>query len=278
MKITVLGATGMAGHMIVQYLRDMGHNVVPVTRQQIDVENINSVNKYFANHDCGDFLINCIGLLVADSCNRPDRAVMINSWFPRYIEYVLKESYTRIIHLSTDCVFNGDRGFYTEQDTAHHSGTDSYSRSKLHGELNNSKDITFRMSIIGPELHESGTGLFNWVVNNSSNTIQGWSNAWWNGMTTLQLAKCIEKYIDNPVETGIYHLTCPSVSINKYELLKKINEIFQLEKTIEENSGTKYINKILLDTRKTLNIFIPDYNTQLSDLREYINHKQDIDI
>jgi dTDP-4-dehydrorhamnose reductase len=271
MKITVLGATGMAGHMIVRYLKDMGYDVVPVTRQQLDVENINSVKDYFANHDCGDFLINCIGLLVADCRNRPDRAIVINSWFPHYIEYILKESHTRIIHLSTDCVFNGDRGFYTEQDTAQHSGTDPYSQSKLHGEINNNKDITFRMSIIGPELHKSGTGLFNWVVNNPATTIQGWSNAWWNGMTTLQLAKCIEKYIANSVETGIYHLTCSSVSINKYELLKKINEIFELEKTVEENAGTAYVNKILLDTRNTLDVSIPNYDTQLSDLKEYIN-------
>ena len=131
-----------------------------------------------------------------------------------------------------------------------------------------SKDITFRMSIIGPELKD-GTGLLDWVQNNTSNELPGWDNAWWNGITTLQLAKCIDQYVRNPKITGVYHVVNNSVNINKYELLCLINEVYNLNKTIIKTSGPKNVNKILVDTRHEFNFNIPDYCTQLVELRDF---------
>jgi dTDP-4-dehydrorhamnose reductase len=125
------------------------------------------------------------------------------------------------------------------------------------------------MSIIGPEIKSNGTGLLNWVLTNPNAELDGWKNAWWNGITTLQLAKCIDTYIQNPTISGVYHLVNNDVKINKYELLCKINEIFQLGKTINESSGSKTVNKILVDTRQSIDFKIPDYTTQLTELREF---------
>jgi dTDP-4-dehydrorhamnose reductase len=146
--------------------------------------------------------------------------------------------------------------------------TNSYGRSKSLGEINNNKDVTFRMSIIGPEL-KTGTGLLDWVRYNPNETLQGWNNAWWNGITTLQLAKCIQIYIENPGISGIYHLVNNDFKITKYRLLKLINQTYNLNKMIESIKGPKPVNKILVDTRQEVNWEIADYPTQLEELRNF---------
>jgi len=265
MKITVLGANGMAGHVVAGYLAQQGHDVDAVTRDRLDVENPMSVMTFFNQLDT-DFVVNCFGLLVLPCIQRPDRASVINSWFPHYIEYCLKDSATRLIHLSTDCVFDGAKVHYVETDT--HTEMNAYGRSKSLGEVNNAKDVTFRMSIIGQELR-TGTGLLDWVRKNPSKELPGWDNAWWNGITTLQLAKCIDRYVQNPIVSGIYHVVNNAVNINKYDLLCLINEVYNLDKTVVKTSGPKNVNKILTDTRLDFDFAIPDYRTQLTELKSF---------
>jgi dTDP-4-dehydrorhamnose reductase len=265
MKITVLGSNGMAGHVVVSYLRQQGHEVDAVDRTRLDVENTISVVEFFDQLNT-DFVVNCIGLLVQPCLQRPDRASIVNSWFPHYAEQQLKNTHTRLIHLSTDCVFDGTTGYYKEKDT--HTEMNAYGRSKSLGEINNNKDVTFRMSIIGPEL-KHGTGLLDWVRRNPETAIPGWDNAWWNGITTLQLAKCIDRYVRNPSIAGIYHVVNNAVNINKYELLCLINKVYNLGKTVVRTSGPKDLNKILVDTRHEFDFAIPDYRTQLTELRDF---------
>jgi dTDP-4-dehydrorhamnose reductase len=265
MKITVLGANGMAGHVVASYLAHQGHQVDAVGRDRLDIENPILARSFFDQLDA-DFVVNCIGLLVQPCIQRPDRASVINSWFPHYAEYRLNNTQTRLIHLSTDCVFDGAKGNYTEIDS--HTEMNAYGRSKSLGEVNNAKDITFRMSIIGPEL-KNGTGLLDWVRKNPNTELPGWDNAWWNGITTLQLAKCIDRYVRDPKIAGIYHVVNNSVNINKYELLCLINDVYDLDKTIVRTSGPKDVNKILVDTRHKFDFNIPDYRKQLTELREF---------
>lgn len=272
MKILVIGSNGMAGHIITKYLIQQGHSVITVARDSaehsIDIEKIELVKLFFDNLEKDfDFVINCIGLLVRDSIDRPDRAAIINSWFPHYLEYFYKDKNTKVIHLSTDCVFDGKKGNYVENDI--HSEMNAYGSSKSLGEINNSKDITFRMSIIGPEIKNNGTGLMNWILTTSDTELQGWDNAWWNGITTLELAKCINTYINNPIISGVYHLVNNKNKINKYELLSKINAIYDLKKNIIKTQGPKPIDKILIDTRQVLNFTISDYDTMLLELKNF---------
>jgi dTDP-4-dehydrorhamnose reductase len=264
MKVTVVGSRGMAGHVIVKYLEQQGHSVTAVDRTQLDVER--DVDHFLETLDA-DFVVNAVGLLIKDCVDRPDRAIAINAWWPQYCAYRLSNSNTRLIHLSTDCVFNGRRGNYFEEDE--HTETNAYGRSKSFGEIDNAKDITFRMSIIGPEL-KNGTGLLNWVLTNKDHELPGWDNAWWNGVTTLQLAKCIDRYINQPSITGVYHLVNNDVNINKYDLLCKINQVYGLGKTIVRTQGPKTVNKILVDTRGEIDFEIPNYDTQLEELRNFI--------
>ena len=267
MNIMILGAHGMAGHMISKYLKLHGHIVTDITRAQVDFENKTEIDSL--NFEEINFVINCVGLLVQESISRPDRATLLNSWLPHYLEYKLADTNTKLVHLSTDCVFNGLTGNYTEDDIPNE--TNAYGKSKCLGEINNSKDVTFRMSIIGPELKQSGTGLMHWFVNKSEDTVQGWDNAFWNGITTLELAKCINSYISNPIISGIYHVVNNNNKISKYELLQKINHVFNLEKNITRTQGPKPANKILVDTRNDFKFNIPNYDTMLNELKQFIN-------
>ena len=270
MRVLVIGSNGMAGHVIVKYLKKQGHVVCTIARSNadivMDIENTVEVQKLKELVDF-DFVINCIGLLVKDSNDRPDRAVLINSWFPHYLEQVFANSNTKIVHLSTDCVFDGKKGNYIETDA--HTETNSYGKSKSLGEINNAKDITFRMSIIGPEIKATGTGLFQWIASNPQHELQGWDNAWWNGITTLELAKCINQYMQNPKITGVYHLVNNENKINKYDLLCKINEVYSFNKTIIRTQGPKPVNKILIDTRNEFNFDIVDYDTMINEMKNF---------
>ncbi len=274
MKILVIGSNGMAGHIITQYLKNQGHDVQTTARNKanyfLDIENTSIVKSFLdgIKHDY-DFIINCIGLLVKDSIDRPDRAAIINSWFPHAIEQATKHSHTKLIHLSTDCVFDGKKGDYVESDL--HTEMNAYGSSKSLGEVNNNKDITFRMSIIGTEIKENGSGLLNWLLKNKDTEIPGWENAWWNGITTLQLAKCINQYINNPTISGVFHLVNNENKINKYDLLCKINQVFGLNKNIIKTQGPKPVNKILINTRDDFDFDIPDYDTQLRELKDFSN-------
>ena len=271
MKILVIGSNGMAGHVITKHLKAEGYSVTTAARNNadfyLDVEDTKLTFQFLKEiKDDYDFIINCVGLLVKDSIDRPDRAAIINSWFPHAIEYAIKDSKTKLVHLSTDCVFDGAKGNYVESDM--HTEMNAYGSSKSLGEVNNSKDITFRMSIIGPEI-KNGTGLLHWILSNTSNELPGWTNALWNGITTLQLAKCISTYIKTPTISGIYHLVSNQNKINKYDLLYKINKIYSLNKTIVATQGPKEINKILVDTRKEIEFNIPDYDTMILEMKEF---------
>ncbi|MCG3055850.1 sugar nucleotide-binding protein, partial [Escherichia coli] len=128
----------------------------------------------------------------------------------------------KLIHISTDCVFLGDKGNYTESDAP--DGTSIYAQSKQLGEIISDKHLTVRTSIIGPELKTDGIGLFLWFMKQTGK-IKGYKRALWNRVTTIELAKAIEVFIQQDV-TGLYHLaTEPKIS--KFDLLQLMKEVFQ---------------------------------------------------
>jgi dTDP-4-dehydrorhamnose reductase len=210
-SIIVLGANGMAGHVITIGLREdiNNYNVVSVARSSskikptiiLDVSDFVGL-KNLIDSSKPDVIINCIGLLNKTAEDNPDQAVLINSYLPHFLESTTKNTKTKVIHISTDCVFSGEEGAYLE--SSFKNGRGYYAQSKSLGELNNSKDLTFRTSIIGPELNQSGIGLFHWFVN-QNREIKGYTNAFWTGVTTIELLKALKVAINNDL-VGLYHL------------------------------------------------------------------------
>ena len=203
-KILLFGATGMAGHVIYYYLRSTGKydmfNVVyrtPLTEDSIivDVIDRDAVTEVIRNVR-PEIIINCIGVLIKGSKTHPDNAILINAYFPHLLKKMADEVGAKLIHISTDCVFSGKKGNYTEDDFR--DADDIYGRSKALGEIINDKDLTIRTSIIGPELKKNGEGLFHWFMTQHGH-VNGFKTAIWGGVTTLELAKAMNIAIEQEV-------------------------------------------------------------------------------
>lgn len=272
MKVVVLGSTGMAGNVISQYLSERGYEVYRSSRSEkpgkyskaIDVMKFEALEAWLDEVNPG-VVINCVGLLEKACANRPDLGVLMNSYLPHRLEVKYKDSSTRIIHLSTDCVFSGARGTYREDDVR--DGASVYDRSKALGELKNDKDLTFRMSIIGPDIDPKGIGLFNWFMSQKG-TIQGWSKAIWNGISTVELARGIDEAIRQNL-SGLYQLV-PNEAISKFELLKLFRKIFKRDDIVIEKVDGLDVNKTLLCTRTDFDFKVKSYPEQIEDMKEWI--------
>lgn len=258
----IIGSTGMAGHMLAKYFPEAD----TLDRSSgFDAFQTGKMRRYFSNITARyDYIVNCVGVLVQESENDPAAAIKINSVFPRTLEQIFKDTPTKIIHISTDCVFSGDAGGYDEDSVTDEKGI--YGASKALGEIDNAKDITIRTSIIGPEIvQRKNPGLLEWYLN-AEGSVDGWQNAYWNGITTLQLAKVVEQITQNPELAGVYHVH--SEFHSKYRLLKKIEEVWQTGKEIVSVLKNPPVNKTLKSKRGKV-FQIPSLELQLQELFDY---------
>jgi dTDP-4-dehydrorhamnose reductase len=273
MKILVLGAGGMAGHLIAAFLEENGHEISTVSARKsifentkfIDLTNTKEFFDYLENKHF-DAIVNCVGILVKESDERKDLSCYLNSYLPHALEFKYRDTNTKIIHLSTDCVFSGENGPYTEETFP--DGKLFYDRTKALGEIVNNKDLTFRMSIIGPDAYTSGTGLFNWFMSQSGE-INGYTHALWNGVTTLELANAINTALDDDI-TGLYHLVSKE-NISKYELLQIFKEVFKRNHTTIKEDNKVAHDKTLVNTRTDFAFKVQNYNKMIKDMKEWID-------
>ena len=172
-----------------------------------------------------DVVVNCVGAVKqAEAGQQPIPAIRINSLFPHELAAACRESSARMIHVSTDCVFSGERGRYSEQDVP--DATDLYGRSKLLGEISGEGLLTLRTSLIGREL-QSSLGLLEWLISNRGGSVKGFSRAVFSGLTTIGLASEIGVLIEeHPGLEGIWHLA--SEPIDKLELLTALERALEL--------------------------------------------------
>lgn len=273
-SVLVIGASGMLGHVVTLYLREQGYLVDTMVNSgrfdqdsiQMDLMNKSAFEEFLnTNKSKYRYILNAAGILVQKSDERKDMAAYINAYLPHQLEYFFKDTDTKIIHYSTDCVFSGKNGPYVED--AFQDGELYYDKSKALGEIINDKDLTFRQSIIGPDQNSSGVGLFNWFMAQDEQ-IGGYSRAIWNGVTTIELAKATKCAIEQDL-TGLYQLTPPK-NINKFELLKLINSIFDRGVTINEDARKMDVNKTLVNTRTDFNYSVPDYPDMISEMKYWI--------
>lgn len=277
-KIVVLGSTGMAGHIISLYLERHGFDVFRISRSEtnsdksskIDVSNTDELMTCI-DEIKADVVVNCVGLLQKSCEERPDLAVLINSYLPHCLENHYRGTETKIIHLSTDCVFSGKKGCYTEEDLP--DGRTFYDRSKALGEINNKKDLTFRMSIIGPDIDASGTGLLNWFMKQTGQ-VNGFTNALWNGITTLELAEAIEAAVNENI-SGVYQLV-PKEYISKHDLLILFKKIFEKNDVDILPDSNFVMDKTLVNNRKDFMYLVKSYPEQLIRLRQWIEENSEL--
>lgn len=273
-KILVLGIKGMAGHVIFRSLSlladyelyGIARNVNPSNSIfNLDVTNTEELKKIIDLQF--DVIINCIGILNKHAEDNPHKAIWFNSYFPHFLEAVTKNTNTKVISISTDCVFSGKKGEYSENDFK--DGEGFYAQSKSLGEIVNNKDLTIRTSIIGPELNKDGIGLLHWFMQQKKET-NGYTQAFWSGITTIELAKVIDRAIKQNI-TGLI-VVAGEKKIDKYSLLTLFNKIFRNNSiSINENSSYK-VDKSMYSIRTDFDYRVPSYEDMLIEMKGWIDN------
>jgi len=268
MKLLVLGGNGMAGHMLVQYFRRQGrHHLFYTTRDAADPGGLLlDVNDSFmvdriveAVHP--DVIINAVGVLNSFADTDKIAAYHINGFLPHRLRRVADTIGARLIHISTDCVFSGDRGAYREDDAT--DGTSAYAITKALGEVHDAGHLTIRTSIIGPEIRKSGIGLMHWFMS-AKGEVGGYTRVFWNGVTTLELAKWVDHYLDSPV-SGLIHLAHPK-PISKHDLLVLFQKTWDKRDVNIVPDDQLVQDRTLVCTRADVQATFPDYPTMLKEL------------
>lgn len=244
-NVLILGATGMLGHTLLSDFSRREHFAVHATARHRE-----GLSRWFAPElleristpvDAGDFaslvrvleevrpevVINCIGVIKQlAAAHDPIACITINALFPHRLAIECARIGARLIHISSDCVFSGNKGGYVESDFP--DGDDLYGRSKLLGEVDYPHAVTLRTSIIGHELTTS-VSLIDWFLT-QENQVRGFTKAIYSGFPTVEMARIIaEVVIPHPELCGLYHVS--SAPISKFDLLGLVRE--EYGKTIE---------------------------------------------
>jgi len=272
-KVLVLGSAGLIGHQVYNYLKDSGnyelHNIsyqnkiqndtilLDARDEKIFIDKITSIRPHY--------IVNCIGILINGSDTDPENAIFLNSYMPHRLARLADKINAKLIHISTDCVFSGDKKEpYVETDEK--DGRGVYAKTKGLGEVINDKHLTLRTSVVGPELKTDGEELFHWFMNQQGD-ISGFTKAIWSGVTTIELAKAVKWSIDNDI-TGLYHVTNNTL-ISKHELLKLFQKHTKKDINIKPVDGNN-VDKSFIDTRLLMNYKIPSYDEMISDMASLI--------
>lgn len=286
MRVLILGATGMLGHKLWFSLSE-NHEVIGTFRENdlgllafcdnsrklignIDVWDQLSVKSIIQNIK-PDAVINCIGIIKQlDTAKEYKTSIYINSLLPHLLAQWCGDAEARLIHISTDCVFKGDKGNYLETDES--DAADLYGKSKYLGEVSYKHAITIRTSIIGHELatHKS---LIDWFLT-ASGTLKGFKKAIYSGFSTNTFAEIIDRYILlNSDLFGLYHVS--SDPINKYDLLELVNQTYKKNADIKIDTDFFMERSLNCDRFKKTTGFAPkSWGIMIKEMHDdYEKHK-----
>jgi len=264
-KIAIIGTQGMLGSAVCRYLSGKTYQILeinssgktqssnPVTQFDITA---NEIEKLENNLNGIDFVINCSGLIKhkidKNSIESLNNLIRINSLFPIQLTNLSHKLNFKVIQVATDCVYSGEKGNYSESDIK--DPVDFYGYSKVLGEHSDNNLITLRCSLVGRELN-SKFEFLEWVLaHGKEKEITGFTDHFWNGLTTLHFAKIINTIIEgNSFKAGTFHLV-PSDSVSKFELAKIILEFFgKSDVKITQSQSSKAVNRILTTNYQEFN-------------------------
>ena len=269
MKVVLFGSTGMLGNYIKHYFQDKTE-LICITRKDYDISGVTyeSLDKLLKDYkvEKNDVVINAAGCIPQKQQDYVSY-YLVNTIFPLLLSKICKYNSYKLIHITTDCVYNGDSGNYCELDR--HSETNMYGISKSLGEQHTG--TTIRTSIIGEENTDSNFSLLEWVRHSEDKNIMGYVNHKWNGITCLQLTKIIYTIInEDRYWEGTYHIFSPN-HINKYELIKMIANVYNIKTNITEFETPQKIDKTLISYCEFINDYfkIPCIYDQIVEQKEY---------
>jgi dTDP-4-dehydrorhamnose reductase len=271
MRILIFGGTGMLGHQFARQWREK-FDVRSTVRSDVskyikagvfekdavicpvNAEEVNSVREAVKVVQ-PDVIINCIGIIKQlPTSKNVIQTLMVNSIFPHRLAEIARDNNARLITISTDCVFNGKKGNYTEEDVS--DAEDVYGKSKNLGEIDAENCLTIRTSIIGREL-ETAHSLVEWFLSNRGGKVRGFTNAIYTGFPTIVLADIIADLLVNYKNlSGLYHVS--GEPIDKYRLLCLIRDAYRLDVEIKPFDDFR-IDRSLDSTKfRAATGFVPD--------------------
>jgi dTDP-4-dehydrorhamnose reductase len=268
MKALILGADGMLGHVVKLYFQEQGYEVKGTSRSDSQdlvfdaTLNTSDLGKFIDDFK-PDAVVNCIGILNKVAEENHSLAVMVNSYLPNYLDELCKDKKVKFVHISTDCVFDGKSGEYTEN--SFKDATSYYGLSKSLGEINNDTNVTLRTSIVGPDINGQGIGLFQWFMNQTKEA-NGFDKAIWTGVTTIELAKAIDKAIQNNL-TGLRHVV-NNDKIDKYSLLELFKKYFNKDIKIMRKSD--YMSDKSLIRTTDFDFGVPSYEQMIKEMSDWV--------
>lgn len=277
-RFLVLGASGMAGHTIALYLKERGHEVTGFARRDLPFLDSQitgdardeALLRISLGNGAFDVVANCIGVLNSFADADPEGAEYLNGKLPHVLASICESLPTRVFHMSTDCVFAGNTGPYTESSVP--DGESVYNRTKAAGELNDAKNLTFRNSIVGPDINPRGIGLLNWFMAQEG-PVGGYTRAMWTGLTTLELAKAMEcAAIENV--SGLVNMV-PEGNISKHNLLCLFNEHLRGGGVRIDENPSLALDKTLVRTNFDCSFRAAPYDRQVAEMATWIRaHKE----
>ena len=251
-RVLILGGSGMLGHKMFQILGARFPETYATVRSSSSSDLLRSVNLYDEQRviegvdvldpdavsslivkQNPDVIINCVGIVKQrEQASDSIASIKTNALLPHQLSEMCQETGARLIHFSTDCVFDGVKGAYTEEDVS--NATDLYGRSKFLGETASESSLTLRSSIIGREL-SSYDSLLEWFLAQNHGHVKGFKKALYAGITTNQMARLVGDLIEgHPKLSGMYQVSGPWIS--KYDLLIIVRDKFNLEIEIEPDN------------------------------------------
>ena len=263
-KVAVLGST------VAKHFLDTGHEVVTTYRAQNGDLCLGDEKYYYDPTVDGprlpfscDYVINCIGVIKPFIEDDKLKSIYLNSVFPRELADFCNKKDIKLIHITTDCVFSGATGNYSEE--SDHDCLDFYGKTKSLGEPENC--MVLRTSIIGEEIHKDAS-LIAWVKSMAGKEINGYTNHFWNGVTTNQYAKICKHIIDEDLYSqGLFHIHSNTVS--KFELVTEINNRFNLDIKINPQEPDQAVDRTLSTVSELSNEImkhVPTVQEQILDL------------
>ena len=288
MRILILGGDGMLGHRLLMHLQDRHETKVTLRRELAAYERYGLFtleNSYWSVEAkdterllevMGDFrpeaVVNAVGIVKQrGAAKEAIPSLEINALLPHRLAVLCRAVGARLVHLSTDCVFSGRKGNYTEGDVA--DAEDLYGRTKLLGEVTDAGCITLRTSIIGLELSRR-TGLIEWFLAQRGE-IRGFIKAIYTGLTTAEMSRVIERVlVEHPHLSGVWQVA--SEPINKYDLLVRFSEVLGRYDVHIVPDDTVSIDRSLLPVafEKATGYSAPGWNEMLKELGAEVRQRQ----
>ena len=287
MKILILGGNGLVGHKLLQVFKkrlpNKDYEIAATFRKDrttyLSLVKLVDISNSFFNIDINKFsdlvevvdkfkpniIINCIGLTKKLSNNNNEKySIYINAYFPHLVSFLCQKNNIKFIHLSTDCIFSGLMGNYTELDNP--DALDIYGKTKFLGEVDNDNSLTLRASILGPEITKF-LGIYSWFMR-SSKSVSGFNNAFFSGFSSVEFANILTRIIKHNFHiTGVYHLS--SYKISKFDLLTMIKDINNLKIKIIQSDREIYDRTLNCDKfHNVVSYKPPSWEQMLSELKE----------